>query len=287
MSRLPLLLAFAATACAPEVGEPAWLVARPRILAVKSVPAEVRPGDAVTLDLLLAGAPPHVAAQSQWSVCKTAKPPIEDNVVARACVDEPGTPAAVGPSVSIAMPADACRVFGPDPPGPGLRARDPDVTGGYYQPVRVQAAGEVAFAMVRVFCNLPQASRAVAQAYREQYRLNQAPVLGPLLIDGAAARAVPGGSLHRLSVPAAGREGYVRFDALAGALQPAVESLRATWFVTGGSLEDDDDDNDANQGQADVRWTAPAGGAPVEIFVVLRDSRSGVDFRTAVVDVLP
>ena len=58
--------------------------------------------------------------------------------------------------------------------------RDPDVTGGYYQPVRARLGALTAFALSRVTCNLPGATAEVAAEYRARYPHNNNPHLGAL-----------------------------------------------------------------------------------------------------------
>src|SRR5205814_408577 len=81
----------------------------------------------------------------------------ENNVVSRACIDGgPGLqPAGTGNPVTLTIPITACALHGPDTPPtkpgePPLRARDADVTGGYYQPVSVRAGGQQAIALERL-----------------------------------------------------------------------------------------------------------------------------------------
>src|SRR5207253_227540 len=77
----------------------------------------------------------------------------EDNVVQPACIDNPdwSDPLGDGATVTATMPAAACATYGPDTPPGGFRPRDPDPSGGYYQPVRAALAdAPLAFGLPRL-----------------------------------------------------------------------------------------------------------------------------------------
>ena len=73
------------------------------------------------------------------------------------------------PTVTAPVPADACFLFGPEVSSAELRPRDPDVTGGFYQPMRVSVAGAetTAFGLLRIRCNLGSAGAEAVALPRE------------------------------------------------------------------------------------------------------------------------
>src|SRR5262249_44281457 len=129
-----------------------------------------------------------------WGFCIAPKPLTENNVVADACLGQDAiAPITPGPSTSAATPADACSRFGPDvPPSmpgqPPLRPRDPDITGGYYQPLVVQLGSDTTFGLERITCNLANAPVDVSIEYRMRYVANQNPLLQPLSLPATVAR---------------------------------------------------------------------------------------------------
>jgi hypothetical protein len=87
------------------------------------------------------------------------KPLSENGPVHPACVTDQLP--SMGPpetTVTAPIPADARRLFGPESPPrsgsePPVRPRDPDSTGGYYQPVRAVLGQSVVIGLVRIICN--------------------------------------------------------------------------------------------------------------------------------------
>jgi hypothetical protein len=278
-----------------------------------------------------------------WSFCIAPKPLAENNAVAGACVsgvDSDGKSALVtiavdAPSTDGTLPNDGCMRFGPQAPpstgGAPLRARDPDSTGGYYQPVRAtwvfgapDGGDLTAFGLVRIRCDLANASADVVRTFNDAYKKNRNPTLDalagavsggalqPLVAEGDASppagalAAVPAGaqvSLRATWKPDAS-ETWPYFDPARSDLVMRGESLRVSWFATGGSFDLDT----GGRGEAELwdgtgggpqspparhldgatgapldfvenRWTAPSASGPVWLWVVLRDERGGTDFR--------
>jgi hypothetical protein len=257
-------------------------VSSPRVLAVRGEPAEARPGTAIVYDLLVAGGD---AGGTRWSYCNTPKPLDEHNIVANGCLADQLAFGA-GPSAAAPLPLNACQLFGPDPPPqmpgqPPLRPRDPDVSGGYYQPVRVQADGVTGFGLERIVCNLAAAGAEISVEFAQRYTANQNPSLLPLQ-SSSPLDSVPAGS--KLVLTAAwtpeSAERYPVYDLAQLALVDHRESLRVSWFATAGELEHDRTGRgeDELETSSDDTWTAPPTPGPVSLWVVLRDSRGGVDF---------
>jgi hypothetical protein len=284
--RFAPLAAALAGGCRPEFDDRPGLVEAPRLLAVVAEPAEARPGEALTLRPFVAapgGAPSRDLA---WSFCQSPKPPAEDNVVDLACLLEPGTPLAWDGALARGpLPADACARFGPDPPPGDARPRDPDPTGGFFQPVIVRAFGEVWAHPQRISCALPWAPADVARAFAERYRPNRNPA-PPALEAEADGRAFVLGALPRH----AGRitlrarwssedaETYLSWDPALRDLRERRESMRLSWFVSGGRLDaaaTGRDEGDLSTESLNA-WQPPEASGSQIVWLVLRDARGGV-----------
>jgi len=286
---LCLAVVAAATTCVPALGPDDSLVTAPRILAVRADPAEAAPGTMVTFTALVAGADGTVTgAGLDWSFCTAPKPLTEDNVVSDVCLGTSSLVAAgQGPTTTAKTPSDGCSVFGPDVSSSGVRPRDPDSTGGYYQPLRADLAGsDSAFELARIHCDLANADAAAATAFAAAYTLNQNPQLQPITatLDGApvALTAIPTGARVSLeaSWPAASAETFAYFDPVSQAVTTQREAMQVAWYATGGSLDTESTGraSDDMATTSDDGWDAPGTAGTVHLWVVLRDSRGGVDF---------
>jgi len=285
------------------------------MLALRQTPPEVTPGGTVTFEALLGDVTGTLPLSIGWTVCLTPKPPSETNSVSEACVVMPDSDPPVDGQAMLAMPSNACSLFGPDPPPvtPPVRPRDPDATGGYYVPVRADAqtvggTNLLAFAFERIQCNLANAPSDVARMYNMMYLPNVAPVIADVVADpdGAAPATVlpasgappegltvaSGADLTlRLSWPPESAESYVRYDPQGRTLTTAREALRVSWFTTAGVYAHDRTGRTGEEPDAstDNVWTAPMVDAPsiVHFWVVLRDERGGVDFTSFDLNVSP
>jgi len=200
------------------------------------------------------------------------------------------------------------------------RPADPDSTGGYYQPVRVLSNGGddlVAIGQTRLRCDVAGASPEIARDYSFRYRNNTNPAIDALVAvrdgeqtmtpdgTGVAPLEVPGGaSVHfRLSWstcdenmpcppgatdqcdepgPCTGAESYVLFDLASRTLVAQRESMRVSWFTTGGSFANDTTGRAVDEYllvSTDNDWTAPIDETDVVLWAVLRDSRGGVSWN--------
>ncbi len=279
-------------ACNPTFSDRPSLITGPRVLAVQGSPAEARPGDTVAYQVLVAAADANTA---QWNYCNTPKPLDENNVVAAGCLDPGGPelpPLGSGPGVSAALPINACQLFGPDPPPPmqgkpPLRPRDPDVSGGYYQPVRIAVGGVTGFGLERISCNLASAGTDLAVDFARRYTANQ----NPTLLDVTPPDPIHAGQKVTLTASWTpdSVETYPVYDLTAQALVDHREAMRVSWFATGGSFEHDRTGRDEGEMETstDDDWTAPKDAGTVTLWVVLRDSRGGVAWRELTVAVVP
>lgn len=85
-----------------------------------------------------------------------------------------------------------------------------------------------------------------------------------------------------------GSESFAYLDPESHTLVDRHESMRVSWFTTGGTIDKDHTGSleaDFAVTGSDNTWTAPATPGPVFIWVVLRDDRGGVDWRSFKVDV--
>lgn len=277
-----------AAGCVPDLGDPESLVTDTRILAVRGDPAEGMPGATVTYTSLVAAPGGSVKNPAlDWAFCASPRPLTDDDAVSTACLGDGVVPIG-GPSQAItaATPLDACSLFGPDTPPGNFRPTDPDDTGGFYQPVRADLGALVAFRLERVTCDLPDAPVAAAIAFAKTYQPNHNPTLTKLAASVGQAEvaldALPAGTSVQLGTGwgAGDAETYVMFDPGTMTLVERREALRVSWFVTAGTLADEvtgsaEDDPAIT---TTTTWLTPATPGVVHLWLVLRDSRGGVDF---------
>lgn len=279
-----LLVALAS--CRPDFAERESIVTTTQILAVRAEPPDAKPGESVTYSALVATPAGEPAApRASWAFCATPKRLTDNGAVSAACLAGGVRAIADGAGlggVAAPIPDDACFLFGPEVSSADLRPRDPDVTGGYYQPVRLtvqpddpSAALVVAFGQTRLRCNVASAAAEVAAEYQRRYVPNQNPVLLPLEAS-APLDAVPAGArvTFRAAWPESSVESYVAIDVAEQRVVDRRETMRVSWFATAGTFEHD------RTGVPDNAWTAPTERGTVHLFVVLRDDRGGVAFAS-------
>jgi hypothetical protein len=291
------LLATTAT-CIPNLGPGDSQITSTRILAVRADPAEAAPGAKVMFTSLVASPGGTVAnPEIQWSFCTAPKPLTEDNIVSNVCL---GTSSLVaegaGPSTTAPLPSDGCSIFGPDTGSSGLRPQDPDSTGGYYQPLRADLAGsDTAFDLARIHCDLANADAAEATAFAAAYKLNLNPQLLPLTatVNGnpASFAAVPAGArvVIEASWPAASAETFAYFDLVSETVTTQRESMQVAWYATAGALDTEATGRAPTDPATttDDGWDAPSTPGTTHLWVILRDSRGGVDFTEQDIVVVP
>ena len=289
-----VVLAAAPASCRPDLGDRESLVTRTQVLAVRGEPPEVKPGEIARYSLLVATPDGPVAMPAaSWAFCSTPKPLTENGAASAACLRDGARSIADGvPAIDAEMPGDACALFGPEVTSADLRPRDPDVTGGYYQPLRVMLAAPegtvTAFGLERIACRLTNAAADVTTDFAERYRPNENPVLEPIiaLVAGApvALDAIPRGAqvTFRASWPEASAERFVVYDLASRSLAPRRETMRVSWFATAGSFESDRTGRTEDELETFTEnvWTAPSEARTAHLFVVLRDARGGVAFTT-------
>ncbi len=269
------VLCLLVAACDDALDQRLAIIDEPRVLAVIAEPAEAKPKAMVTYTIVTASPDGPLSTLPAWAYCTSPKPPTEDNAVPVPCVAGEGLiELGTGAQAVGMLPADGCLNYGPDTPPGGFRPRDADSTGGYYQPVRAEVDGLLAFGLSRITCKLPTAPAAAAREYDLSYVANQNPILEP--IDLVTVPADTDVTLTA-SWPVEAAETYLFFDTFAQVLIERRESLRASWFATGGSLAVDatlvDEEDFATT--ASTTWHTPTAGSAF-VWIVLRDSRGGI-----------
>ena len=263
-------------ACNSALDQRLDVVTAERVLAVQSDPPEVTPGNSVTLSVLVASPMGTVDVAPAWSLCDAPKPPTEDNVVADGCVSSSVTQLGTSLTVETTIPLDACRTYGPDVISKGFRPRDPDPTGGFYQPVRAAIPDlDLAFGFARITCDLANAPAQVAQDYLTMYAANQNPTLNAPSLP--ASVAADSDVVLSITWPDSAVESYLYYDQPSEMLITRREAMHLSWFATAGDIAVDASEVDETDLTTSVSttWHTPSSGT-VNLWFVLRDSRGGI-----------
>ena len=297
MRRADCLAFLLLAGCAPKMGNPASLITQQRIIGVRSEPAEAAPGDLVQYSSLVVSPSGTVEAQDlSWSLCNLRKPVAENTPVSQACLTDDLAQSAQGASASIQTPSAACSNFGPlAPPSRSgtLRPSDPDATGGYYQPLRLDLGAEQAIFRERLSCGLAGASLAMSQEFRARYTANQNPTLASLsaLADQTPVSldALPASQRVRLVATWSpdSVESYPVFDSVSQTIADHREALWLSWFATAGSFDDSLTGGGEGDTATEGTWQSPAEVEVVLLWLVLHDSRGGADFASYTLTVVP
>ena len=280
--RAALLLLL--VACDDTLDQRLAIVDEPRVLAIISDPAEAKPGELASYRALIGSPDGPIVTPPAWAFCRAPKPPTEDNVVSTGCLDAAQLLAlGSGDTVSGMLPADGCLRYGPDVPPGGFRPRDPDPTGGYYQPVRVDVDALLAFGNTRITCKLPTAPTELARRYDLEYVANKNPTLVPFELVRAPANS---DVTLVAEWTADSVESFLYFDAKTQLLVDRREAMRVSWFATGGSLPVDATavDEDGTATRVQTTWHTPGPGR-AWLWIVLRDSRGGIATQTIEVEI--
>ena len=273
---IPLLLVLS---CRPDFGERDSLVVETQVLAVRGDPPEAKPGENVTYSLFVASPEgPVVAPAASWAFCATPKLLTENGAVSAACLANGVRAIGDGATVSAAIPADACQLFGPETSSQDLRPRDPDATGGFYQPVRVALDGRLSFGQERVRCNPKSIAALQAADFDRRYRVNANPEITS--VDVPESVAPSSHHVLRVNWPEASAETYVHYDPTTTLVVDVRETMRVSWFTSAGAFEHDRTGRTAQERETftENAWNAPSAAGNVELYVVLRDDRGGVAF---------
>jgi hypothetical protein len=311
-----LLLAAVAGSCKPDLGAPQSLIVGPTILAIRGTPPEVAEGAMATYDALTVDVTGTVVApELNWALCLEPNPPANGNDVSSVCLTIPDDTTTPAPTFTATLSTNACTLFGPDAPPPmkgqpPMRPADPDTTGGFYQPVRAtwqSDAGQLlAFAQQRITCRLANAPTDIAAMYAANYLPNNNPTLTDLVLDPAGVMTTLYAAGETTTSPVAtisageqvalqadfsadAAETFLFWNVLTLTLNMQRESLRLSWFATGGVFEHDATGRSPTEMETFTQnvWTAPMTLGPVYFWTVLRDNRGGIDFASAEIDVTP
>lgn len=178
--------------CIPEFDDDLSRVESRRILAVRTVPAEVEPGADFELEALVADPGAGGAGSVRWALCVARKKLTELGPVAEACLDDFGReseallPLAEGETTTGRIPQNACSLIGPvafaDASGVSARPIDPDPTGGYYLSVLAEDE-DVALGQVRVSCGAVGLAPDELTKFNAGYRPNENPDLERIVAE--------------------------------------------------------------------------------------------------------
>ena len=287
--RRAALLVLAIAACRPAFDDRPSQIVSPRVLAVRGTPAEARPGEDVAFELLYA-TPDGVVAdtRARWAFCDQPLPPGEPGLAPQSCLlQAPLAFADDAAAPTSPLPTTSCALFGPDPPASGERPRDPDATGGYYQPVRADVGVVLAIGAVRVDCGLADAPPDIVAEFSDTYEANVHPEIA---VDELADVAHAGSDVTLTARwPASAAESFPVYDLEARALVTQRESIRVAWYATGGTFAEDHTGRtaaDVGTSTTNVLTLPPEAGL-VHVIVVARDARGGVAWHAVDLDVQP
>jgi hypothetical protein len=299
-------------ACVPDRDEDEFRIDEPRVIAIQMEPAEVGPRQKFTLRALYAGGE---SADLDWAFCAEQKPLSELGPISKDCLPPDGSglsgPFANGLEASGTMPADACRLFGPDRPPPkdgepAGRPVDPDPSGGYYQPIALfdYSQARAGLYEARVSCSLPGVTREQFSEWTQNYVRNRNPEIDAIDVTrGGAAQPLEAGGeplvvkrgaeiTLRVWTPrcesevdaeaaCGGAEPYLYFDVGKREIVTRREGLRASWFADGGTFRDARTElRRGSEGSSSANvWTAPARAGEVTLWIVVRDDRGGTTWQ--------
>jgi hypothetical protein len=181
-------LFFMSVGCVPEVDVDESIVSEPRVLAIQAIPAEAQPNTEVTYRALLVDQNGvRSEGELSWFYCSVPKPLAELGPISPECLG--GTTERLhrigrGLEVKGTLPADACSLFGPNPPPPiddqpPGRPPDPDQTGGFKLPVMlgmdVGAGQDILLFEQRMACGLSAVTPRVSIEFNQRYHKNENP----------------------------------------------------------------------------------------------------------------
>jgi hypothetical protein len=275
-----LFLLFVSPGCLPPQ-EPASWVNGLRILAVKAQPPEVSLGERSHLTALVV----DTAGRSlsvDWSECLHGPP--QGQLIDRDCVlpdsAEARRPLGGGLAIDVTLPQSV------DPQRLGL----PDRSGGVYLPYVVQiAAGDSSLAAIY---RLRIGTSLSTPVNRNPVLLGVFAVEGPTnggsgemasTLDEETPRVVRAGDTLTLRADFAdgSAEKYVRKEARGNeppVLHQVVETLSVSWFSTAGTISAASSGSERPDVILKLDEHLPQSGKPIDLWVVGRDERGGVDY---------
>jgi hypothetical protein len=273
------IAALALCACRSATFEPASFVAGLRVLAIKAEPPDLAPDASTTLTALAVDTEGRAIA-IVWSVCLLV-PPLGKTLHPDCLAEDAGTSVisfGTGQGASFTMPAIDLSAYGRS-----------DTTGGFYIPIlaRARAGDTNVTALYQLRVNAGSAT-------------NRNPAFDNLFVvqdDGGAEIHVPlddAGGAQNLVIRERDEwtllptfaDGSVETYAMSNgdASVLATETLSISWFATAGGFSAE---RTSGLGpdvlfkmptRADAPAHVPDSGALIDLWVVARDNRGGVDF---------
>src|SRR5262249_49951933 len=152
---------------------------------------------------------------------------------------------------------------------------------------RVDLGSSSSIVLVRIGCSPAGASLDLATEFAKEYVPNQNPKLTALTaaVDGQVVSldSIPKGRTvtFEASWSADSAETFPVVDTLNQVLVPHREALDLSWYASAGSFSSDRTGRAANEMEADTRntWRSPKTPGVAHLWLVLRDSRGGLDFK--------
>jgi hypothetical protein len=255
-----------------------------RVLGVVADPPEAAAGQTTTVTVIAPALADGTPITFDWAIC-TLSPPPGTSEVDPDCLENDTAPfltpiAATGATAQVTMP---------DVTNP-LTLGIPDVTGGFYLPVRIRAhAGsqqvDTIFGLRLSLPDLPANHNPTIQSAQEvEPPLDAAPMLvTELSADPANPTPVEAGSDTTLRLTLT-PDSYEMFPELEGtppnqAVVMVSEQPRFFWYSDAGAISRDV----TGQAQPDVVLSvggkhAPAEGQTINLWVVAQDDRGGAAF---------
>lgn len=324
---LPLL---SSSGCVPEFDTDLSQVGEVRVLAIAATPAEAAPRQMVQLDALVVGPEGEPTPSLDFRVCLARKPLTELGAVSPECLAPRPASGAVqelpaGRAAEFVLDQDVCKVFGPlrPPPmagEPAGRPVDPDITGGFYQPIVGSLGDAFTLGTVRIGCDPANVNRDQALEYKQLYRANEAPriasvtLAGDALAEDAVTELPLGPAPLRVdwdpcptesacgdglctaredkmtcaedcTIPkgCTGAEPYVWYDRENTRVAPRHEGISVAWYTSNGRFDDEQTGLDEAEAQSrhDTQnvWH-PARSGPATVWLVIRDTRGGLTWKT-------
>jgi hypothetical protein len=273
------LFLLATAGCLPAQ-DPASYLNGLRVLAIKAEPPDLAPGASTTLTALALDTQGRML-DIGWAAC--LRPPLQGQIVHPDCVTNETAdylqPIGSGPSVMATMPRvdPTSRAFGL-----------PDSTGGLYLPVRVRAVagGDTLAAVYRLrLLTRPPANQnpVIDQIFQVTPAVEGGPseMLTPL--DPMTSPIVHSGQeiTLRAALAASSAETYSIYDGPPETTPPrsATERLTVSFFATAGSLSTAQTGAERPDAVLKLDTHLPASGMAIEIYVVARDERGGMDYQ--------
>lgn len=297
--RKSLLCLALFTGCKGETDLPPWKIQEPRILAVRTVPAEARPNQAVRREVLAVDAQgQRLQFPPEYFRCERPKLLGERTSVGQACLQGHGLVPILADGPVDPM---GCKRFGPTPDPPEdeeallPRPTPPDLSGGYYSPEFLRLSGPnlqlSAFFRIRTRCDLLGATREIFDAFEAQYAPNRPPdlslaQLGPPVqkVEDRWELPLPVGVPTKLSlqVAAVESEAYAIYRIPLNRIDPARETLTLRWFASGASLarsEERKDSIELDRGTPFENEVTLESEGRATLWLVLQDDRGGTSWR--------